>query len=165
MEILLVFILKIIDNILATAKTIYINKEKYVIASLFNAFSTFFYLILIVQIAKSNDIKSIIAMCVATFIGTYLPGVLIKKSEREKLFIFDITSDTLETGKQFADEIRDNNIAITTYSARDKHMNKVLTCKVYCRTKEESRIVKELLNPNFKYNIDIPEHEEERKHD
>lgn len=164
MEILMIFILKIVDNILATAKTIYINKEKYMLASLFNAFSTFFYLILIVEIAKSNDMKSIIAMCVATFIGTYLPGILIKKSERERLFIFNITSDTLESGKEFADAIRSNNIAITSYTARDRHMNKVLTCNVYCRTKEESRIVNSLLNPNFKYNIDVPKHIKEGEH-
>ena len=156
MDILISFILKTIDNGLGTAKNIYINKEKYVIASLFNGIATFFYLIAIVQLTKSNSIYNIIAMCIATFIGTLIPGIMVKKSERDKLFIFDITSDTLESGKEFADLIRKNNIAIKTYKSYDSNMNKTLSCKVFCSTKEESKIVNKLIKPNFRYNIYVP---------
>lgn len=153
---LIAFILKILDNGLSTAKTIYINKEKYVLGALLNAFSTFFYLVAIVQLTKDNSLESIIAMCVATFIGTYLPGVLIKKSERDKLWIFDITASSLDEGKEFADIIREHNIAIKSYSSYDKDMNKVLSCKIYCSTKTESRIVNKFIPNNFKYNVYVP---------
>lgn len=156
MNILISFLLKAIDNGLSTAKTIYINKERYLIASLLNAFATFFYLFAIVQLTKSNSMANIIAMCVATFIGTLLPGVIFKKSEREKLYIFDISSDTLESGKEFADKIREYNIAIKTYKSYDKNKKKILSCKVYCTNKEESKIVDSLIGPNFKYNIYVP---------
>lgn len=156
MDILISFILKSIDNGLSTAKTIYINKEKYFIASLLSGLSTFFYLSAIVQLTKSNNIYSIIAMCIATFIGTLIPGIMVKKSERDKLFIFDITSDSLESGKRFADAVRNNNIAIKTYKSYDNKMNKTLSCKIYCTTKEESKIVNDLIEPNFKYNIYVP---------
>lgn len=153
---LMAFVLKIFDNGLGTAKTIYINKEKYVLGAALNAFSTFFYLVAIVELTKNNDMKSIIAMCVATFIGTYLPGVLIKKSERDKLWIFDITADSLENGKEFADTIRTHNIAIKSYSSYDSAMNKVLSCKVYCSTKGESRLVNKIIPKQFKYNVYVP---------
>lgn len=153
---LIAFILKILDNGLSTAKTIYINKERYVLGALLNAFSTFFYLVAIVQLTKDNSLESIIAMCVATFIGTYLPGVLIKKSERDKLWIFDITASSFEEGKEFADIIREHNIAIKSYSSYDKDMNKVLSCKIYCSTKTESRIVNKFIPNKFKYNVYVP---------
>lgn len=156
MQILFVFILKIIDNALSTAKTIYINKERYVLGSILNAFATFFYLVAIVQIAKSSDMKSIIAMCIATFIGTYLPGVLIKKSERDKLYIYDITAPNLNAGKLFADLIRDNDIAIRTSISYDSDMKKVLSCKVFCSSKEESRFINSLIPPTFKYHVFTP---------
>lgn len=153
---LIAFILKILDNGLSTAKTIYISKEKYVLGALLNAFSTYFYLIAIVELTKSNSIESIIAMCVATFIGTLLPGLLINKSEREKLWIFDITADNLSNGKVFADKVREHNIAIKTYSSYDSEMNKVLSCKIYCTTKDDSRLINKLIPKDFKYHIYIP---------
>lgn len=156
MEILISFILKAIDNGLSTAKTIFINKEKYFIASLLNGFATFFYLFAIVQLTKSNNIWNIIAMCLATFIGTLLPGLLMKKTSRDKLYILDITSDTLTSGKKFADKVRHNNIAIKTHKSYDNEMNKVLSCTVYCTTKEETKIVNSLIKPNFRYNVYVP---------
>ena len=150
------FFLKLIDNGLGTLKTIYIQKEKYTLSALFNAASTFFYLIAIVQVAKSNDIFSIIAMCVATFLGTLIPGLLIKKSERDKLYIYEITASDLEMGKIFADELRDTNIAIHSHTTYDEDMNKVLICKVYCSTKKESRIVDMLIPDEFRYHIYVP---------
>lgn len=155
-EILSSFVLKALDNGLSTFKTIYLQKEDYIKGAFYNALSTFFYLVGVVQIAKSNSIFSIVAMCVATFVGTILPGIMIKRSERDKLYIFDITADNLYLGKDFADAIRKENIAIKTFSSYDTYMNKVLTCKVYCTTKEESRIVNKLMPTTFRYNVYSP---------
>lgn len=155
--IIVVFMLKLIDNALSTVKTIYIHKEKYLLGGLFNSVSTFFYLIAIVQVTRSNDFFSIVSMCVATFIGTLLPGVIMKRSERDKLFIYDITASDLDEGKEFADIIRDSNIAIKTYISYDCDLNKVLSCKVFCPTKNESKIVDQLLfDTGFKYNKYVP---------
>ena len=159
MELLMIlqaFFLKLIDNGLGTLKTIYIQKEKYFLGATFNALSAFFYLIAIVQVAKSNDMLSIIAMCIATFLGTLIPGLLVKKSERDKLYIYEITASNLEAGKIFADELRETNIAIHSYTTYDEDMTKVLVCKVYCSTKEESRIINSLIPKNFRYHIYVP---------
>ena len=155
-EIVLVFLLKLIDNALATVKAIYIQKEKYMVSAIFNALSTFFYLVAIVQISKSSNLLSIVSMCLATFIGTYLPGIIIKKSEGDRLFIFDVTANDLEKGKQFADKIRELKIPIKTYSSYNSNMNKVLTCKVFCATKDDSQIVLDIMPETFEYYIHLP---------
>lgn len=155
-EIILVFLLKLIDNALATVKTIYIQKEKYMVSAIFNGLSTFFYLVAIVQISKSSSLLSIVSMCLATFIGTYLPGVIIKKSEGDRLFIFDITANNLSEGKKFADVIRELKIPIKTYSSYNSDMEKVLTCKVFCSTKEDSQIVLDKMPETFNYYIHLP---------
>lgn len=157
-EILIAFGLKMCDNALGTVKTIYLSKGKYVLAAVFNSLSTLFYLLAVVRIANSNDIYSLIAMCVATFIGTLMPCFIIKKSERDKLYIFDITSDTMENGKRFADHLRDMNVALNTATVYDRNMQKTLLIKVYCSSKDESRIINEMLKKkeSFKYNIYVP---------
>lgn len=156
MELLTIFIIKLFDNMLGTCKSVYLAKEQYIKASIFNSLSTFFYFIAIVQLTKASNISSIIAICLATFIGTYASGKLIRRQEGDRLYIFRVTSDTLENGIKFADTIRDNNIAIHTTTGYDKSMNKILFCEVYCTTKEESRIVNSLIPNQFKYHIQNP---------
>ena len=146
MDIIIAFILRLLDNSLNTAKTVFISKEKYLYGAIFASASTFFYLIALVRVVKDNSIWSILAICLATLIGTYLPGNLIKRSEKDKLFIFDITGKTFEYGKEIADTLREANIAIRTELAYDHELEKTLVCKVYCQTKQESTQVIELLN-------------------
>ena len=155
-EIAIAFILKLLDNSLGTAKTIFIAKGQYFLGSLFSAVGTLFYLLAIVRITKTSNIAGIIAMCIATFVGTLATSLFIRRVEPEKLFVYDITADTLENGKAFADALRARNIPVRTYLTYDKHMKKTLACNVYCSTKEESKMVEELLQPGFKWNTYIP---------
>ena len=157
-EVTIAFLLKMADNALSTVKTIFLTKGRHVLASIFAGISTLFYLLAIVRIASSNNIWSILAMCFATFLGTLLPCFIIKKSERDKLYIFDITSDTLENGKEFADVLRAKNVAVNTSIVYDRDLNKTILCKVYCASKEQSKMVQEILKdkPEFKYNIYVP---------
>lgn len=156
MELILLFSIKLFDNILSTCKSIYLSKEKYIKASVFNAFSTFFYFIAIVQMTKSNSLSSVIVICLATFIGTYASGKLIRKQEGDRLYIFRITSDTFENGTTFADAVRKNNIPIQSTIVYDQTLNKTLFCEVYCKTKDESKTINDLLPKSFKYHIQNP---------
>lgn len=148
--------MKLIDNALSTLKTIYLSKDKYITASIFNALSTLFYLLAIVKIAKSTNIYSVIAMCIATLLGTLIPSFVIKKSEGDKLWKFNIVSDNLENGKIFADKLRGNNLAISTKKIYNKHKNKALEIDIYCDTKEKSQMVRDLVPESFDINVILP---------
>jgi|GEM_PF-1157780 len=156
MEIFIVFLLKLIDNTLGTMKTICLSREKFFFSSLLAAMSTTVYMIAVVRIAKSDGILSIIAICTATFIGTLVPGLIAKKSEKDRLFIFDITADNMDSGKEFADILRSANIATKTSVVYDNMMKKTLSIKAYCANRSESKVVNEIIYPNFKYNVYAP---------
>lgn len=156
MEIFIVFLLKLLDNTLGTMKNIYLAREKFLFSSLLAAMSTTVYMIAVVRMAKSDGVFSIIAICAATFIGTLIPGLLVKKSEKEKLYIFDITADNMNSGKEFADILRIANIPTKTSVVYDKMMIKTLSIKAYCANREESKMVNEALYPAFKYNVYTP---------
>jgi len=158
MEILVAFVLKMMDNALGTAKTIFLSKGKYHLGAFFSAFSTFFYLLAILHIAKSNNIYSIIAMCVATYIGTYIPGVIIKRTERDNLYIFHVTADNFDNAIVFKENILDENLAIQDYISYKDDV-KTIAFEIYCKTKKESKKVKDLIPRSFKYYINSPLYE------
>lgn len=156
MEILMVFILKLIDNTLNTMKNIFLIRERFFVSSLLAALSTTVYMVTVMKMAKSDGIISIIAIFTATFIGTLIPGVAVKKTEKDKLYIYDITADNIDSGKEFADILREANIATKTSIAYNKEMYKTLSIQAYCSNKEESRMVNDNISPAFKYNVYAP---------
>lgn len=156
MEILIVFILKLIDNTLNTMKNIFLIKEKFLVSSLFAALSTAIYMVMVMKMAKTDGLISIIVIFAATFIGTLIPGVAVKKTEKDKLFIYDITADNINNGKQFADILRESNIATKTSIAYNNEMDKTLSIQAYCSNRYESRLVDENLRSTFKYNVYAP---------
>lgn len=156
MDIFITFILKLLDQAINTSKSIYIAKEKYLLGSVLNAASNFFYFIVIVRVAQSDDMMTILAICIATFIGTYMSGKLIRKREGDRLYIYRITANNLENGKQFADTIREKNIAIHTTIVYDNNHHKTLFCEVYCTSKQESKVVDGIIPIGFKYHVTNP---------
>ncbi|AKN31907.1 hypothetical protein Ccar_13975 [Clostridium carboxidivorans P7] len=156
MEILIVFLLKLLGNTLCTMKNICLTREKFFFSSLLAALSTTVYMIAVVRMAKSDGILSIVAICTATFIGTLIPRLVVKKSEKEKLYIFDITADNINNGKEFADILRSVNIPTKTSVVYDTMMIKTLSIKAYCANKKESKMVNKVIYPDFKYNVYVP---------
>lgn len=148
---LITFICKILDNALSTLKSIFLHKGNYLTSSLFNAGGTFFYMVAMVNAIKDNSLGSIMAMCAATFLGSYLPAKMIEKMEDEQLYVYEITSHTFDEGLELADTIRDMNIPIKTTSIYNDTLEKVLEIKVFCSTKGESAIIKEIIKDDFKY--------------
>lgn len=152
---IMTFVCKIIDNALSTLKSMFLHKGNYLISSLFNAGSTFFYMVAIVNSIKDNSLWSITAMCVATFLGSYLPARMVAKMEEDKLYIYDITSNSFEEGIRLADEIRELNIPVKTSITYNSNLEKVLEIKAFCSTKNESLIIKDITNDEFKYHAYI----------
>lgn len=152
---LITFMCKIMDNALSTLKNIYLHKGKYFASSIFSAAGTFFYMVAIVNAVKDNSLNSIISMCVATFLGSYLPAKLVERMEKDKLYVYDITTNTFEEGLSLIDEIKDLDIPFKSYTTYNNNLDKVIGVKVFCNTKAESALIKETINHDFKYHAYI----------
>lgn len=148
---LLTFLCKIADNALSTLKNIYLHKGRYFSSSMFSAIGTFFYMVAIVNAVKDNSMSSIIAMCVATFIGSYLPAKLVEKMEKDQLFVYDITTNTFEEGLALIETIKEMNMPYKSGVVYNESLEKVMSLKVFCSTKAESIMIKEVIDDNYKF--------------
>ncbi len=148
--------MKFMDCALSTAKTVFLVKNKYFISSVMNSLAAALFIFVADKMANAtDDLKIYIAAVVflANLIGGYMPPKLISRLEKDRLFIYNITSDTLENGKMLADKLRELNIPVSTATAYDKKMNKVLICNAYAVTREQSKLIDSQLTGEFKYNI------------
>ena len=99
------------------------------------------------------DIKKSFIVALATTIGSLISFYISKKFEKDQVWIFDITPDTNENGKEFADNIRENNMPIMTYIGFGTSKEKVLCSKIYSHSKEHSKLIQELIPNDFTYHI------------
>lgn len=147
------FIYKLLDCTFSTLKTILLYKNKKLLSAILNSMATFVYLTMMVKLVKDNSLTSVFIITFATFIGTYFPALLLEKLEKDKVWIFNITPDTNERGKLFADIIRENNLPILTYKGFNDKKEPVLCSKVFSETKANSELIKNLIPDGFKYHI------------
>ena len=154
--ILTVFLMKFADCSLGTMKTVFLCKEKYFISAILNSVSAALFIFVADAMANSpSDMKMFIALDVflANLLGGYFPPKLLDKVEADQLFVYVVTSDTLENGKAFADQLRELNIAVATTIVYNSKLNKVLTCKCYSNTKNESKMIENNIPDTFKHHI------------
>lgn len=108
---------------------------------------------MVVQISKINNIQGILIVSLAVFLGSYIPGLISNKFERDRAWVFDIIPESNELGKQFADKIREMNIPIHTFKGYNDKLELVLCAKVFSMDKDQSRLISALIPENFKYHV------------
>jgi uncharacterized protein YebE (UPF0316 family) len=147
------FIIKLLDCALGTTKNIFLYKNKNFLSALSNTVSAMLFFFLVSSIAKNNGILALAMISIATLIGSYVPTLIMKKLEKDRVFIFDITPDTHEKGKEFADYIRDNNLPLLTYKGYNQKREQVLCCKIFSPNKEMSKLIEKSIPLTFKFNV------------
>ena len=148
MELIVIFVSKLLDCAFGALKTSFFIRNKFIISAMCASFSTVFFILSI----KQSGLFAYIAIFIATFLGNYFPPVVIKKLEKDKLFVYEITADTFERSLNFAETLRELNIPVNTTKIRDKYGERNLTCTCYAVSKEISNIILANTDDTFKIN-------------
>lgn len=132
------FVVKIIDNIISTGKTILTQKNKAIAASILVIISQFMFYLLIKEVVTDNNMFSIVIISVASGIGSYIAFGMNKKLSKDMVYINIVTSNNKAQMKAFGDYMRMENIKIVTFDAYNDDVEKTLTALVFANTKEQS---------------------------
>jgi len=150
------FLLKFFDCALSTIKNVFLVKEKYFLSSVCNSISAMLFIFVADIMANSaTEDKWIIALIVfvANFTGSYFPPKFLNRIEADRMFIFNVTADTLENGMIYADKLKELNIPVSTSVVYDSNTNKTLRITAYSENKQQSSIITHYLKDEFKYHI------------
>ena len=147
------FFLKLLDGALGTVKNLLMSKNKGFLSAVVGALGQFFYLMMMVKLVKVNNLTSIMLISLATFFGMYIPIFIANKMEKDKVWVYNITPDSNENGKEFADQVRENNIPVLTYKGYSRDMELVLCCKIFSESREKSKMIEEMIPEGFKYHV------------
>lgn len=145
-NLLVVFVIKVIDNILGTGKTILIQKNKAFIASLTVVISQIIFYKLIDAVSDSGSEIMIYVIAIASGIGTLLALMISNKFSKDRTYVNIILNDNKEVMMEFRDWLKEHKITNLTTDGYTKNWEKTLAITAYAETKEQSKLIDEFIN-------------------
>ena len=131
-------VVKIIDNIVSTEKTLLTQQKKAIAASILVTISQFLFYLLITEIVADSNIISIIVVSIASGLGSYIAFFINNKFSKDTVYINIVTSNDKDRMKAFGDYMRANNIKVVTMPTYGDDVEKTLTALVFANTREQS---------------------------
>lgn len=149
---ILLSLVKILDNIILTVKTIATYKEQRILSSILVVVSQLIFYLVIDQVINDSTILAIIIVAVSSGIGNLLAFFINDKFKHDTKWTFIITSSDVEDIKTLCNYLVDNKIkyiANDGYTRKGEHTINVIA---FSKTKNDSRLIESyLLNSGSKY--------------
>lgn len=140
------FVAKVFDNALGTAKTILVQRNQCVLAGLALGLSNFIYLSITKDIVTTDSTLALVVVSIASGVGCCLAVAFNNKFSKEKTYVNVIMSDDKEEMMKLRDFLAENkitNVASDSYTMDWER--KTLTITAYAETKSQSRLIDEYI--------------------
>lgn len=99
----ILFLAKVLDNTLNTAKTILVQRNRCLLAGVALGLSNFIYLSITKDIVTSDSILALVIVSIASGVGCCLAVALSNRFSKDRTYVNVILSDDKEAMKEFRD--------------------------------------------------------------
>lgn len=138
----LLFIAKVVDNMLGTAKTIFIQRGRGFLAAIMIIAADLIYYNVVREITSADNNIAIIVVAVASGIGCLLAVGINRKLSKDRTYVHVIMSDNLDAMKEFRDFLAQHHITnVATDSYTLDWSQKTISITAYAETKEQSKLI------------------------
>ena len=149
---IILFLAKVLDNALGTAKTILVQHNRSVLAGIALGLSNFIYFLITKNIVESEGVLSIVIVSVASGVGCCLAIAFNNHFSKDKTYVNVILSDNVDEMMALRDFLAANKITNVVSDSYDRDWKKVLSITAYPETKDESKLIDEYVkNSDVKF--------------
>lgn len=136
------FVAKMLDNALGTAKTILVQRNRCFLAGIALILSNYIYFCITKNIVTTNSDLAILVVSVASGVGCWLAMSLNNRLSKDKTYVNVIMSDDKEAMQQFRDFLAEHHITNVASDSYTLDWNtKTITITAYAETKQESMLI------------------------
>ena len=142
----IMFLAKVVDNILNTTKAIFIQRNKAILAGISLALSTFIGYYITKIVVQSDGLVPNIVASVAAGVGCIVAVSISNKLSKDRLYVNVLMCDNIYAMRELHDMLSKKhitNVVTDTYTKDFK--SKTITITAYCETKEQSKILDEYI--------------------
>ena len=142
----ILFMSKVLDNTLNTAKTILVQRNRCLLAGVALGLSNFIYLSITKDIVTSDSTLALVIVSIASGVGCCLAVALSNRFSKDRTYVNVILSDDKEAMKEFRDFLAENHITnVATDSYTLDWSRKSISITAYAQTKAQSRLIDEYI--------------------
>ena len=142
----ILFLAKVLDNTLNTAKTILVQRNRCLLAGVALGLSNFIYLSITKDIVTSDSTLALVIVSIASGVGCCLAVALSNRFSKDRTYVNVILSDDKEAMKEFRDFLAENHITnVATDSYTLDWSRKSISITAYAQTKAPSRLIDEYI--------------------
>lgn len=142
----ILFLAKVLDNTLNTAKTILVQRNRCLLAGVALGLSNFIYLSITKDIVTSDSTLALVIVSIASGVGCCLAVALSNRFSKDRTYVNVILSDDKEAMKEFRDFLAENHITnVATDSYTLDWSRKSISITAYAQTKAQSCLIDEYI--------------------
>lgn len=142
----ILFLAKVLDNTLNTAKTILVQRNRCLLAGVALGLSNFIYLSITKDIVTSDSTLALVIVSIASGVGCCLAVALSNRFSKDRTYVNVILSDDKEAMKEFRDFLAENHITnVATDSYTLDWNRKSISITAYAQTKAQSSLIDEYI--------------------
>lgn len=142
----ILFLAKVLDNTLNTAKTILVQRNRCLLAGVALGLSNFIYLSITKDIVTSDSTLALVIVSIASGVGCCLAVALSTRFSKDRTYVNVILSDDKEAMKAFRDFLAEKHITnVATDSYTLDWSRKSISITAYAQTKAQSRLIDEYI--------------------
>ncbi len=143
---ILLAIIKVLDNIILTAKSIATYKEKRMLSSVLVIISQLIFYLVIEQVISDNTILAIIIVSISSGVGNYIAFIINDKFKRDDKWSMVLTTSNIEDVKKLCRYLVKHNIKYIANDGYDRHGEHTINVIAFSKTKTESKLIEKYLS-------------------
>lgn len=152
MQYIILSLIKILDNIILTLKSIYTYKNKKLLSSILVVISQLMFYIIIKEVISDDSITTILAVSFASGIGNYVAFLIADKFKKDDKWQYHMTSSDKEDVLRLCNYLVKNNIKYLANHGLNRRGEETINVIAYSKTKDQSRLIENYLkNTDSKY--------------
>ena len=144
-EYVILVLIKILDNVITSFKSIAQYKEQKILSSILVILSQLIFYLVIQQVISDNTLLSIAIVSISSGIGNYIAFALNSKLKKAAKWTFIITSSNKNDIQNLCNYLAEHDvkyIANDGYTRKGEHTINVIA---FSKSKDESRLIEKFL--------------------
>lgn len=138
-------LIKILDNIILTFKSIATYKEKKILSSILVVVSQLIFYLVIDQVIEDNTLLAIMIVAISSGVGNYIAFLISDKFKKAAKWSFIITSSNLNDIQKLCSYLAEHKIKYIANDGYTRKSEKTINVIAFSKSKDDSRLIEDFL--------------------
>jgi uncharacterized protein YebE (UPF0316 family) len=145
-------IVKVLDNIISTAKSITTYQNRKILSSILVVISQFIFYFVIKSVVSDGSTTSTIVVCICSGIGTYLAMFINDKFKKDATFTNILTCSSNDSIDELCEYLLSHKIKYIPVDSYNRRNERTKTVMAFAQTRSKSKLIDSFLdNSETKY--------------